>query len=235
MGAHPPLIGLTGRSRVAAEVTGLPSAWSDVTVEVHFSAYAAKVTEAGGLPVMVTPEAPLDALADHLAGLLFTGGSDIEPSLYGADPDPALGLVQKERDDFELRLLQAAVDRGRPVFGICRGLQLINVWAGGSLHQHRPDHDRLDHPPHSRVHTVRVDRSTPFGSRYPEEIVVNTYHHQTVERLGDGLIGVGRADDGVVEIIEHEQDRIVAVQWHPELLDDLDPGFTWLVEQAQPG
>jgi putative glutamine amidotransferase len=232
---QPPLIGLTGRDRPAAQVAGLPAAWGDVTVEVHFSAYATKVADAGGLPVMITREAPLEPLADRLAGLLLTGGSDIEPSRYGAEPDPALGLVQAERDDFELQLLQAMVDRGRPVFGICRGLQLINVWAGGSLHQHIPEHDRVDQGPEERVHTVRVDRSTSFGRRYPDEISVNTYHHQTVERLGAGLFVVGRAADGVIEIVEHEEHRIVAVQWHPELLDDLDPGFTWLVEQAQPG
>jgi putative glutamine amidotransferase len=206
-----------------------------VTVEVYFSDYAAKVAAAGGLPVMVTPAAPVDALADQLAGLLFTGGSDIEPSRYGAAPDPALGLVQPERDDFELQLLQAAVERGRPVFGICRGLQLVNVWAGGSLHQHRPEHDRLDHEPGARVHPVHVDRSTPFGRRYPAELCVNTYHHQTVDRLGNGLVEVGRAEDGTVEMIEHQDHRIAAVQWHPELLDDLDPGFTWLIEQAAPG
>jgi putative glutamine amidotransferase len=232
---HRPLIGLTGRGRNASEVAGLPVAWADIGVEIHFTAYAAKIAEAGGLPVMVTPAAPVEALADHLAGLLFTGGSDIEPSRYGAEPDPDLGLIQADRDEFELQLLQAAIDRGRPVFGICRGLQLINVWAGGTLHQHVPEHDGIEHPPDSRVHPVHVDRSTTFGQRYPDAVAVNTYHHQTVERLGEGLVAVGRSDDGVIEIVEHREHRIAAVQWHPELLDDLDPGFTWLVEQARPG
>jgi putative glutamine amidotransferase len=230
-----PLIGLTGRDRPAAQVAGLPAAWGEVTVEVHFADYAKKVSQAGGLPVMITRQAPVDALADRLAGLLLTGGSDIDPLRYGAPPDPELGLVQAERDAFELQLLQAMVDRGRPVFGICRGLQLINVWAGGSLHQHVPEHDRVDRGPDDRVHAVSVDRSTNFGRRYPDEIAVNTYHHQTVDFLGRGLRVVGRAADGVVEMIEHEGHRVVAVQWHPELLDDVDPGFSWLVEQAQPG
>jgi putative glutamine amidotransferase len=233
--SHRPLIGLTGRGRNASQVAGLPTAWADVGVEIHFTAYAAKIADAGGLPVMVTSAAPVDALADQLAGLLFTGGSDIDPSRYGAEPDPELGLIQAERDEFELRLLQAAVDRGRPVFGICRGLQLINVWAGGTLHQHVPEHDGIQHPPDSRVHPVGVDRSTTFGQRYPDTIAVNTYHHQTVECLGDGLVAVGWSDDGVIEIIEHRDHRIAAVQWHPELLDDLDPGFSWLVEHARPG
>ena len=110
---------------------------------------------------------------------------------------------------------------------------MINVWAGGSLHQHVPEHLQLDHPPEKRVHVVKVDPATPFGRRYPGEISVNTYHHQTIDEVGDGLVVVGRAPDGVIEMIEHEQHRMVAVQWHPELLDDLDPAFTWLVDEAR--
>lgn len=228
-----PLIGLTGRGRRAGQVAGLPSAWDEVPVEVHFGDYSAQVTAAGGLPVMLSSSAPLEALADRLAGLVLTGGSDVAPSRYGADEDPDLGVVEPERDEFELALLDAMVDRGRPVLGICRGLQVINVWAGGTLHQHVPDHLQLDRPPAERVHTVKVDPCTPFGRRYPDEICVNTYHHQTIGELGDGLVVLGRAPDGVIEIIEHEEHRIVAVQWHPELLGDLDPAFLWLVEEAR--
>ena len=230
-----PLIGLTGRGRRAAQVAGLPSAWDEVPVEVHFGDYSAKVAQAGGLPVMLTSAAPVDALADRLAGLVLTGGSDVEPSRYGAEPEPDLGVIEPERDAFELALLDAMTARDRPVLGICRGLQVINVWAGGSLHQHVPDHLQLDHPPAARVHPVKVDPATPFGRRYAGEISVNTYHHQTIDELGDGLVVLGRAPDGVVEIIEHEHHRMVAVQWHPELLDDLDPAFTWLVEEALSG
>jgi putative glutamine amidotransferase len=103
------------------------------------------------------------------------------------------------------------------------------------LHQHVPEHQQSRRAPGERVHLVLVDTATRFGARYPDELTVNTYHHQTVDRLGDGLRVVGRAPDGAVEMLEHARHRIGAVQWHPELLDDLDPGFTWLVEQARPG
>jgi putative glutamine amidotransferase len=232
-GALRPLIGLTGRGRRAAQVVGLPAAWDEVPVEVHFGDYSAKVAEAGGLPVMLTSAAPIDALADRLDGLVLTGGSDVAPRRYGQEEDADLGVVEPDRDEFELTLLDAMAARGRPVLGICRGLQMINVWSGGSLHQHVPEHLQLDHPPEKRVHVVKVDPATPFGRRYPGEISVNTYHHQTIDEVGDGLVVVGRAPDGVIEMIEHEQHRMVAVQWHPELLDDLDPAFTWLVDEAR--
>ena len=230
-----PLIGLTGRVRPAGQISGLPESWSGLALEVHISDYSEKVAEAGGVPVLLTRRADTDALADRLAGLVLTGGADIEPTRYGHEPEPDLGTVEPERDEFELRLLDAMVARGRPVFGICRGLQVINVWAGGTLDQHVPEHQQTRRAPAERVHLVVVDTTTRFGARYPHELTVNTYHHQTVDRLGRELTVVGRARDGVVEMLEHAHQRIAAVQWHPELLDDLDPGFTWLVEQARPG
>jgi putative glutamine amidotransferase len=229
----PPLIGLTGRGRRAHQVHGLPSAWDEVPVEVHFGDYSAQVTAAGGLPVMLTSAASIEALAERLDGLVLTGGSDVDPSHYGAEPDPNLGVVEPERDEFELALLDAVAAAGRPVLGICRGLQVINIWAGGTLHQHVPEHLQLDRPPAERVHDVKVDPATPFGRRYPGEICVNTYHHQAIDELGDGLVVVGRSPDGIIEMIEHERHPMVAVQWHPELLDDLDPAFVWLVEAAR--
>jgi putative glutamine amidotransferase len=233
--AHPrrPLIGLTGRGRLAGQVAGLPRGWDEVPVEVHFGDYAAKIAQAGGLPVMLTAAAPVDDLAERLDGLLLTGGSDVAPACYGAEEDPDLGTVEPERDEFELGLLEAVTALDRPVLGICRGLQVINVWAGGTLHQHVPEHLQLDQPPAERIHTVKIDPATSYGLRYPEEISVNTYHHQTVDEVGKGLAVVGRAPDGVIEMIEHEDHRIVAVQWHPELLDDLDPSFIWLVDEAR--
>ena len=230
---RPPLIGLTGRARRASQVAGLPRGWDEVPVQVHLNPYATKVAEAGGLPVTLTTAAPVEALADRLDGLLLTGGADVAPARYGQEEDPDLGTVEPERDEFELAVLAAMAALGKPVLGICRGLQVINIWAGGTLHQHVPDHLQNDRPPAERIHTVKVDPSTPFAQRYPDELSVNTFHHQTVDELRDGLVVLGRAPDGVVEMIEREGERIVAVQWHPELLDDLDPSFVWLVEEAR--
>jgi len=183
--------------------------------------------------VMLTSAAPIEALADRLDGLVLTGGSDVAPARYGAEDDPNLGVVEPERDEFELALLDAVAAAGKAVLGICRGLQVINIWAGGTLHQHVPDHLQLDRLPADRVHDVKVDPATAFGRLYPGEICVNTYHHQAIDQRGDGLFVVGRAPDGIIEMIEHERHPIVAVQWHPELLDDLDPAFVWLVEEAR--
>ena len=230
---RPPLIGLTGRARRASQVAGLPRGWDEVPVQVHLNPYATKVAEAGGLPVTLTTAALAEALADRLDGLLLTGGADVAPARYGQEEDPNLGTVEPERDAFELAVLEAMAARGKPVLGICRGLQVINIWAGGTLHQHVPEHLQDERPPAERIHPVKIDPSTPFSRRYLDEISVNTFHHQTVDELGDGLVILGRAPDGVVEMIEREGARIVAVQWHPELLDDLDPSFVWLVEEAR--
>jgi putative glutamine amidotransferase len=191
------------------------------------------VIAAGGLPVHLPIEADPVALAAHLDGVLLTGGADLSPDLYGAESETDLFPPEVDRDAFELALVDEALDRDLPVLGICRGLQLLNVHAGGSLHQHVPEHSRFDISPSSRVHDVVFEPGSRLGELYGERARVNTLHHQTVDRVGAAFTVTARADDGTVEGLEVPGADVVAVQWHPEMLTDPEPVFTWLVDAAR--
>ncbi len=138
------------------------------------------------------------------------------------------------RDAFEIALLDAAVNSGLPVLGICRGPQLINIAAGGTLHQHLPEHAATEGPPDATPHTVTTTEGSQLREMYGPEVAVNSLHHQAVDRLGDGYIATAHSPDGIIEGIEHTELPILAVQWHPELMTEAlaDPCFGWLVEHA---
>jgi len=188
--------------------------------------YSQAVAAAGGLPVMVS-SLGLEVVDDCLEladGLLFTGGADIDPRRYGAEPHPQLGLVDPERDAFELALYRGARARGIPVLGICRGIQLINVAEGGTLVQHLPALPRtIQHEQVNKgaalVHTVRLEPSSRLVRALGAAAVyTNSFHHQAIERLGHNLLAIGQTGDGVIEAIEGMGDSFVlGVQWHPEL------------------
>ena len=170
---------------------------------------------------------------DRLDGLLLTGGCDVEPKRYGAEPD-GRGDYEAHRDEQELSLLAAALEVGLPVLGICRGLQVLNVHAGGTLHQHLPDHARFDVDPATTVHQVSFDPGTTLHELYGPVLEVNSLHHQAVDAVGRGLAATGRAADGTVEGLELAGAPVLAVQWHPEMRDVHEPVFAWLIEQARP-
>ena len=149
-------------------------------------------------------------------GLLLPGGGDVDPMYYGQEnrgshpPDPL-------RDTVELRLIREFLAAGKPILGICRGEQMLNVALGGSLHQDIPEHTRLEDA--DRLHPVRVTENSRMAALYGAgEIVVNSSHHQAVDRIGDGLRAVMYSPDGYVECIEHETLPVMGVQWHPERL-----------------
>jgi putative glutamine amidotransferase len=189
--------------------------------------YVESVQAAGGLAFLLPPGKPSDApfLLDRLDGLLLSGGADVDPVLYGQTPHPKLGRVVRARDEFELALCREALRRDLPTLAICRGQQVLNVATGGTLVQDIPslivgaaDHD----PPAERwkpVHEVDLLQ----GSRLRdilgrERVEVNSFHHQAVDALGQGLLTSARAvTDRVVEGIEDPRRRFVlGVQWHPE-------------------
>ena len=145
--------------------------------------------------------------------LLLPGGGDVDPALYGQQENIASKGIDNERDRRESEAFRLFLQRGLPIFGVCRGAQLINVLLGGTLHQDIPGHrqdgnDELRHGSHT------VDPL--LLSLYGERFVVNSTHHQAIDRLGEGLRAVQWADDGTVEAVRHETLPIFAVQWHPE-------------------
>jgi putative glutamine amidotransferase len=230
-----PLIGLSGRVKRAADIAGFPANLGAVEVDVYVSDYARAVTAAGGLPVHLPQHVEPGEYAGRLDGLLLSGGADIEPERYGAAPSPQTGPVEGGRDDAELALIELAMAEDLPVLGICRGLQLLNVWAGGSLHQHVPGHARYDLPPAEQPDLVTVTPTSRLGLMYGSSRRVNSLHHQTVDRVADGWLVTARSADGTVEALEWPGHDVIAVQWHPELLAGAatDPLFAWLVDRAR--
>lgn len=191
--------------------------------------YVAAVVAAGGVPVLLPPVDAVDAAArravDGLDGLLLTGGADVEPSLYGAAPLATTQAPRADRDGWELALLDAALASDLPVLAICRGAQVLNVACGGTLHQHVPDLvGHVGHQPAPAVlgtTPVRLAPGSLAATILGTEVKVPCYHHQSIDRLGDGVAAVGRADDGIVEAVELPDRRFVlGVQWHPEDGDD---------------
>jgi putative glutamine amidotransferase len=232
-----PLIGLSGR-RWPAEAIPLfdYTALHGEEVDVHLSEYPKVIERAGGLPVQLTRNTDPVAIVQRLDGLVMTGGADPDPALYGEDPHPELGTVERGRDDWELALIRAALDARIPMLCVCRGAQLLNIVLGGTLVQHldAPAHNGWDRPRIDRCHTVRVARGSRAEELYGEEIPTNSLHHQAVGRIGDGVIVTGTTDDGVVEAFEvRDRPEVFAVQWHPEMLSDqVDPAFIWLITEA---
>jgi len=179
--------------------------------------YLDSLARAGFAPGEIVVLHSADAPPVDFDGLLLGGGEDVDPALYGDARRPGLGLVNRRRDDQELGLIAAARRRRAPIFGICRGIQILNVACGGTLVQDIPseapspvDH-RVREPKTAMAHTVTAAGATALpGGTFP----VSSRHHQAIARLGAGLRAVALADDGVVEAVEG--DGIVAVQWHPE-------------------
>lgn len=241
MTAGPPLIGLSGRRRLAADVRGfeIPALDGEV-VDVHLSEYPKAIRRAGGLPVQLSHDTDPVAIVARLDGVVLTGGSDLDPELYGEEPHPELGAVERDRDEWELALIRAALDARLPMLCVCRGAQLLNVALGGTLIQHLDESDThaLFHRPRiERCHTVRVAPGSRAAELYGGELLTNSLHHQAVGRPGEGVVVTGTAEDGVVEAFELAgRPEVFAVQWHPEMLSDqTDPAFVWLVRESSRG
>jgi putative glutamine amidotransferase len=232
-GSRAPLIGLPGR-RITGGDIGYAPILAGLELDLYFADYARGVIEAGGIPVHLPLDVDPANVVDRLDGVLLSGGADIHPSRYGAPQDPAVTVVEPQRDEFEFRLLEQALDRELPVLGICRGLQLLNVHLGGTLHQHVAAHSRYDISAASVAHDVQIVDGSTLDGLYGSTHQVNSLHHQVVDRIGDGLRVTAQADDGGIEGVELD-DSVLAVQWHPEMMPDrsTDPIFKWLVERAQ--
>ena len=199
--------------------------------------YVRAVERAGGRALLVPPsDEGVEETLDALDAIIFSGGSDLEPSLYGQEAHPETTGVHLERDRAELALLTAALARDMPVLAICRGSQVLNVALGGDLVQHVPDvvgHDRHKHTPGVFAdHEVDVDESSRVGSIVGSSVSVKSHHHQGFGRLGSGLSAAAHDEDGQVEAIEDPSKRFaVGVLWHPEAGEDAKL-FEALVREA---
>lgn len=232
-----PIIGISAFPRVVETATGLTLLH---TASRH---YVEGVVRAGGVPVVLPVVLPSDveALLSAVDGLLITGGGDLAPSRYHAKPVAETTNVDPARDAFDLRLLEVAIAAEVPVLATCRGMQVLNVALGGSLLQHVPsvsgtDHDRIDRW-HEGVHIVTIDPDSHLAEALGcTQVNVNSLHHQAVADAAQGTRPVAWAPDGTIEAIELPgSPHVVAVQWHPELLEDAPEQlglFRQLVEQA---
>ncbi len=241
-----PLIGVTTRRLPASALGAVPPGVADAPLEGVFSEYAEAVAGAGGVPILLPRSADAVAVVDRLDGLVLAGGEDVEPHRYGATPGPHATAHDPGRDEFEIALVHAAIAARRPILAICRGIQVLNVALGGTLREHLEPTADLDHATTDahrtcRRHQVIVRSSSLLADALGGEldpagaIGVNSFHHQAVDRVGQGLRVAARAEDGIVEAVEDPDRRILGVQWHPEMHAGVDPVFVWFVEQINEG
>lgn len=226
-----PLIAVTGRPTAP----GTPWRGGGVGSPAN---YVDAVERAGGIPAVLQPVEPDPASPERFAaarlapfaGLLLTGGADVDPAHYGQVPDPSVSLVDPVVDRFELALCRAAVGAGLPVLAICRGLQVLNVALGGTLHQD------IAGWPGGAEHgvpggdsgrcSVTVDAGSLLAATTAATLLTSCCsHHQAVDRVGEGLVVTARSDDGVIEALEATapgRGWLLAVQWHPEKVADAE-------------
>lgn len=233
-----PRIGLPAQPLVEGRVRG----WGSRAFGVP-STYVDALRRAGALPLLLTcPDEDPEAVLSLVDGLLLMGGGDVEPSRYGSKDRPELYGVEPARDAFEATLLRAAARDGVPTLAVCRGIQILNVAFGGSLHPHLPDVEGVGvhGEPLSGdpvMHVVKLEHGSRVATATGADLVSSSsHHHQGIDRLGEGLTATGWSEDGLVEAVEREAEWIVGVQWHPEETAGADPAqqglFDALVRQA---
>ena len=197
-----------------------------VVMSAHGLGPKDKIPEGVEVLAELDPEADLPA---DTVGLVLTGGGDVDPGLYGAEAHPRTNNVSRRRDEFEMSLLDGALERNVPVLAICRGMQLLNVSLGGTLEQHLADvegrlaHDR-DRPRAEPAHGVNIDPGNELAEVFERRHVpVNSHHHQGLDAVAESLSEVAWAEDGVLEgVVSEEHPWVVGVQWHPEVMAPVD-------------
>jgi len=200
--------------------------------------YVRAVERAGGRALLVPPsDDAVEETLDALDGIVFSGGSDLDPATYGQERHDATGGIVEERDRAELALLRAALARNMPVLAVCRGSQVLNVALGGDLVQHLPevigDEKHLQQPGEFSEHGVVLEPETKLGELLGEHAPVKSHHHQGLGRIGEGLREAARSDDGTIEALEDPSRRFtLGVLWHPEAGEDLRL-FEVLVREAR--
>jgi putative glutamine amidotransferase len=241
------LIGVTARRPAIGILTPFtPASWSVWSMDAALlpGLYVAAVNAAGGLALLVAPDPALtedpDELLDRIDGLMLTGGTDVDPGIYGEEPHPETQAFQRDRDEFEVALALRAIERDMPVLGICRGMQVLNVAHGGTLLQHLPESH--GHEDHRRVpgsfdgadHAVRL-LADSLAARAAGELLhaTKSHHHQGVGRIGRPLLvsGVSVLDELPEALERPDRTFVLGVQWHPEA-DPRSPVIASLVRAA---
>jgi len=230
------------RSRPVVGITTYvtPAKWGYWELEAVLvpAQYVQAVEHAGGRPLLVPPsEAGLEETLDAVDALIFSGGSDLEPEMYGQDAHTETSGIVRERDEAELALLSAALERDMPVLAICRGSQVLNVALGGDLVQHLPevvgDEKHMHTPGVFADHDVEVEPGTRIAELLGDRARVKSHHHQGLGQLGEGLVTTAHAEDGTIEAVEDPSRRFaLGVLWHPEAGEDLKL-FEELVREAR--
>jgi putative glutamine amidotransferase len=196
-------------------------------------AYSDAVIQAGGVPLLIpytTSDSVIKEMSRVLDGLLLSGGGDIDPTLFDEEPLPGLGRIDPDRDEMEIALIEQFISQDKPILGICRGCQILNVALGGGMFQDLPSQksDLLQHaqqaPRYHASHTIHIEEGTLLHQIYCKSVAkVNSFHHQAVREVLAPLRVSAVSRDGVVEAFESEQHRFVlAVQWHPEEMVHID-------------
>jgi putative glutamine amidotransferase len=209
------------------------NAWDSVPAALLPWAYVRQVTDAGGVPILLPPEpSTVDEVLDRVDALLLTGGPDVDPARYGEQRGPNTQRPRVSRDETELAALAAAAQRGIPVLAICRGVQLLNVARGGSLHQDLPDHAPKVLGQYD-TNQIQIDPASLLAAALGESAGVLCAHHQAIDRVGQGLRVVATATDGIVEGVEDPSAPfLVGIQSHPEELPESRALFEAFVRAA---
>ncbi|MGN0412010.1 MAG: gamma-glutamyl-gamma-aminobutyrate hydrolase family protein [Lachnospiraceae bacterium] len=217
-------------------IVGVIPLWDDEKNSIWMlPGYLDGLRQAGCLPMILpltTVEKEIEQLLTMVDGILFTGGHDVSPELYGEEPLENLVVNCSVRDEMEMFVLKRAMELDKSMLGICRGIQFINAALGGTLYQdiplqHPSDLEHHQKPPYDvPVHTVHIDKEEPlFALLQKEELEVNSYHHQAVKKLAPGLVAMAMSPDGLIEALyKPDQKFLWALQWHPE--------FSYLVDTS---
>lgn len=199
--------------------------------------YTRKIIDAGAIPLIIPSIVGVEKVVGKLDAVLFSGGGDIAPRFYNEYSHPGIRVLEGERDELEIILAKKAFEMGKPILGICRGIQLINVAFGGNIFQdiskevenpikhdwYDADNRRFRSPPDYPTHRVTISRSSRlFQILEVDNLYVNSFHHQAVKKVAPGFRDVAWAGDNIVEAIEYDGDKfILGIQWHPEMMHDV--------------
>ncbi len=215
-------------------IIGITSAYEEEKELKHYHRttvcidYAESIVKAGGIPLIIPVLSDREVIKSQLElvdGLLMSGGADINPRYYNQDFLEGMKLVSPERDRHEWIILEEFLPTNKPILGVCRGMQMINIFNGGTLHQDIKNMTEntlkhiQDYLPELEVHKVNIKKNSVLNNLFGEELVTNSFHHQALDKIGEGLKVVATTKDGIVEAIESKEDRfLLGVQWHPEMM-----------------